>query len=144
MQSEWATQREAAIIKPCMHLQHGSIYNLLVSLQLIQSQYYMALTLLQRVISQHTAVRLDFPIDISSLKEFTQWNILIEVVFTSHPKCVCFCLTFKSFQTRDFPDDISTCAVIANSYDWLMYMSRSRWQIISSLPWLSNPIYRFS
>lgn len=74
-----------------MHLQHGSIYNFLVSLQLIQSQYYMALTLLQRVISQYTAVKLDFSIDISSLKEFTQLNILIEVggFFTPHPKCVC-------------------------------------------------------
>lgn len=71
MQSEWATQREAVIIKPHMHLQHGSIYNLLVSLQLIQSQYYMALTLLQRVISQYPADKPDFPIDTSSLKEFT-------------------------------------------------------------------------
>lgn len=87
-----------------MHLQHGSIYNFLVSLQLIQSQYYMALTLLQRVISQYTAVKLDFSIDISSLKEFTQLNILIEVAFFTPTPSVCvFLFNISEFLKKRIP-----------------------------------------
>lgn len=89
MQSGWATQREAVIIKPRMHLQHGSIYNLLVSLQLIQSQYYMPLTLLQRVISQYTADKPDFPIDKSSLKEVTVKHFDRGGFYLPPQVCVC-------------------------------------------------------